>query len=144
MKRFFIILLALALLLKAMPDSPPDTSKTYAHVDGAYGILVSAEQNTYLEVEDGYLGDCKPNDCYAMRLYYTKVGGWFQSTERTLIMNVKNVSSSDKVLFRKVNGEPLSPIKIYIDSDPSKKRFYVFTPPSIFEQVHSIMPVIIK
>jgi hypothetical protein len=140
MKIVFVVLLMLAALFKAMPDSPPDTSKTY--VDGNYGISVSAEQNTYLEVESGYIDDC--NSCYSMHLYYSKVGGWFQSTQRTLLLSIKNMSDSDRVQFKKINSKSLSPIEIYIASDPNKKRLYIFTPPLTFEQARFIKPTIIK
>jgi len=141
MKIVFMLILALAMLLKAMPNSPPDTSKTSAHVNGTYGIVVSVEKNTYLEVESGYLDG---SEHYSVHLYYTKVGGWFQRTERILILSAKNTSDSDKVQFKKVNSNPLAPISIYIDSDPSKKRFYVFTPPLKFKQAYSIKPIIIQ
>lgn len=139
MKYFFILILVLAVLFKAMPGSPPNTSKTYH--DGNYGILVSAEQDTYLEVESKYLDEC---GCHSKNLYYTKIGGWFQPTKRILMLSAKNVSSSDRMQFRKENNNPLSPVKIYIASDPSEKYFYTFTPSSTFEQARFIKPVIIK
>jgi hypothetical protein len=46
----------------------------------AHSILVSAQERTYLEVVDEQVPEGFPDYHYEMRIYYTRLGGWFEPT----------------------------------------------------------------
>jgi hypothetical protein len=52
----------------------------------AHSILVSAQERTYLEVVDEQVPEGFPDYHYEMRIYYTRLGGWFEPTRQVLVL----------------------------------------------------------
>ena len=130
------ILLIVGIMLAA-PDSPPSTLSI------PYGMMVSEEQNTCFEVEVVYCEKCTPHPGHIMKLYYTQLGGWFQSAKRVLLYTQEEYNDSDKVHFTRLNNIPSSPIKVWIPNNVWGKRggSFIFTPPDTYQQAQLLKPI---
>ena len=104
------------------------------------GILVSENQNTYLEQRVEWREDDISHPCFVMKLYYSKLGGWFQFTEQVLLLTQTDFNTSDRVQFKKMAANDLAPIRIWIPNNVKGegKGYFVFTPPAIYQQARLI------
>lgn len=134
------ILVVIGIMLAA-PDSLPDSGDLSSIA--RYGMMVSDEQNTCLEVRLESCEECTPRLGQVMNLYYTQLGGWFQSTKRVLLYTQEEYEDSDKVQFAKVNNTPASPIKVWIPDNVrgNGSGSFIFNPPVTFERAESMKPI---
>lgn len=130
------IFLIMGIMLSA-PDSAP-TSTSFP-----YGVMVSEEQNTCFEVEVVYCEKCTPHPGSIMKLYYTHLGGWFQSAKRVLLYTQEEYNDSDGVQFARVNNTPSSPIKVWIPRNVWGKGggSFIFTTPATYQQAQLLKPI---
>jgi hypothetical protein len=126
-------------IMWAAPDSPTPPSNAF----GSYGIMVSEQQNTCFEVDVVYCEKCTPHPGHVMKLYYTQLGGWFQSAKRVLLYTQEEYNDSDGVQFARVNNTPSLPIKVWIPNNVWGKEggSFIFKPPVTYEQAQLMKPV---
>jgi len=129
-------------ILKAAPDSSPSPS----YCLDPQVILVSEKQHTYLEGRTFYCNECVPHPTFVMELYYTRVGGWFEATQRVLILRQKGFNDSGAIQFSKKNNKLFTPVEMYIADSPlgNLGQSYEFVPPATFQQAQFLKPIIIE
>ncbi|MBJ6109201.1 hypothetical protein JAO73_09275 [Hymenobacter sp. BT523] len=136
-----VVIVFIIAIIWAAPDTPPPLLNDFGH----YGIMVSERQRTYLELSPiEYCEGCTPQAGQVMYLYYTQLGGWFQSSKRVLLYSQEEYNDSDMIQFARLNNTPSSPIKVWIPANAKGKGkgHFIFTPPATFHQAQSMKPII--
>jgi hypothetical protein len=136
-----VLLLTLVGLLMVAPASPPHPSYiSYPEV-----ISVSEKQRTYLEVELENHTDEAEHPQFVINLYFTQLGGWFESTKRTLLYKQTDFNTSDKVQFTRLGNDVAAPFKVNLPNNTKgvDGGYFIFTPPATYRQIQSIKPTIV-
>jgi len=127
-------------LAVAEPASPPlPSTLSYPEI-----VLVSEKQRTYLELELENHTDEAEHPHFAIDLYYTQLGGWFESTKRTLLYKQTDFNTSDRVQFKRLGADASSPFKIYLPDNTSGEMggYFLFKPPATYKQAQTIKPTV--
>jgi hypothetical protein len=136
-----VLLLTLIGLFMVAPASPPQSSDiSYPEV-----ILVSENQRTYLEVELENYTDEAEHTQFVMNLYFTQLGGWFESTKRTLLYKQNDFNTSDRVQFTRLGTGINAPFKVNLPNNTKgvDGGYFIFTPPATYRQTQLVKPTIV-